>query len=136
MFETFPHTADLGLRVKADSLENLLEEAARGFSSLLIENLDAVNAEETVRFSIPGQDRDFLLVDWLNELLFTFETRRLIFGSFTVTVTDRGLEAEASGESLDPERHHPRHEIKAVTYHGLTVQETPDGWLAEVIFDV
>ena len=51
-------------------------------------------------------------------------------------VGDDGLEGEAWGEPMDPARHEPNHEVKAITYHGLKVEKTADGWLAEVIVDI
>ncbi len=47
-----------------------------------------------------------------------------------------GLEAAAWGEPMDPSRHELNHEVKAITYHGLKVEQTADGWLAEVIVDI
>ena len=45
---------------------------------------------------------------------------------------DGGLSGTAWGEPLDPARHALDHEVKAITYHGLRVEQTADGWLAEV----
>ena len=61
---------------------------------------------------------------------------RATFGSLEVHVTDAGLTGTAWGEPLDRERHQLEHEVKAITYHGLRVEQTPDGWLAEVIVDI
>ena len=40
------------------------------------------------------------------------------------------------GELVDPERHELEHEVKAITYHGLKVEQQADQWLAEVIVDI
>jgi len=136
MFEIFPHTADVGLRVRAASAPELFVEAARGFGTLLVENLEEVAPRRAVRFVLGAADLDDLLRDWLQELLFTFETRRLLFSCFEVELGAHGLSATARGEELDFARHRVNHEVKAVTYHGLFVSETPAGWVAEVIFDI
>ena len=47
-----------------------------------------------------------------------------------------GLQGSAWGEALDLQRHELSHEVKAITYHGLRVEATADGWLAEVIVDI
>jgi len=136
MFEVFPHTADVGLRVSAESLAALLVEAGRGFTSLLVENLDAIEPRQAEAFAIEGSEHDYLFFDWLNELLYTFETRHLVFSRFEVTPGEAGIDATAWGEALDLARHRTHHEIKAVTYHGLRVDESADGWTAEVILDI
>lgn len=136
MYEVFEHTADLGLRVRAGSLDELFADAGRGFFQMLVSNLDAVEPRERVVFAIDGASPDFLLFDWLNELLYTFESRRLLLSKFEVRVDDAGLHGVALGEPMDPERHRMEHEVKAITYHGLKVEQTDRGWLAEVIVDI
>jgi SHS2 domain-containing protein len=136
MYETFDHTADVGLRIRANDLAGLLEEAAAALFSILVVNLDAVRPLQEVAFRVQGVDRDDLLHDWLAELLFTFETRHMVFGQFHVELDGTGLRATAHGESIDRQRHQLDAEVKAVTYHGLKVEEHPDGWLAEVILDL
>ena len=46
------------------------------------------------------------------------------------------LEAEAAGEPFAPDRHRMKTEIKAVTYHGLEIRETPAGWRGRIVCDV
>jgi SHS2 domain-containing protein len=136
MYEIFEHTADLGIRVRAGDLTSLFAEAGRALFSVIVHNLEDVRAVKTVEFEIPGQETDFLLLDWLCELLVTFELRGLLFSEFSVSRDDQGLTAAARGEPLDRARHRLAHEVKAVTYHGLQVQHVDDGWIAEVILDI
>ena len=136
MHETFEHTADLGLRVRAASEEELFAEAARGLFSMIVAELETVQPTHPREFTIAGQDRDYLLFDWLNELLYVFDTERLLLSQFDVRMTGEGLTATARGEPYDPQRHRLDHEVKAITYHGLRVEQDADGWLAEVIVDI
>lgn len=136
MYETFEHTADLGLRVKAVDLPSLFADAARGLTSVIVANLDQVQAVQEIAFAVEGTVLDELLFDWLSEVLYTFESQRLLLSQFDVQLTESGLKAIARGEPLDLDRHILEHEIKAVTYHGLKVEQTPEGWLAEVIVDI
>ncbi len=136
MFEIFEHTADLGIRVVAADLDALFGDAGRGLFSVIVANLDQVRPLQEVSFRVDGGQPDYLLFDWLNELLYTFESRRLLLAEFRVHVGAEGLEATARGEPIDETRHKLEHEVKAITYHGLKVEQTPDGWLAEVIVDI
>ena len=136
MYEVFEHTADLGLRIRAGDLNGLFVEAGKGFASLLVSEPAEVRLTETVEFHLEGDDPLFLFFDWLNELLYTFDTRKLILVDFQVAVDDKGLQATARGETMNASRHRMEHEVKAITYHGLKVQHETDGWLAEVIVDI
>ncbi|MHC4083509.1 MAG: archease [Planctomycetota bacterium] len=136
MYELFEHTADLGLRVRAPDLDELFAEAGLALFSVIVDDLGEVRATHTIDFRIEGRDPVYLLFDWLHELLVTFDTRRLVLSEFHVRVAGDGLEAEAHGEGLDPERHRLLHEVKAVTYHGLKLEQITEGWQAEVIVDI
>jgi SHS2 domain-containing protein len=136
VYEYFDHTADLGLRVLAPDPENLFRQAAEGLFSVIVEPVLPPACAEQLEFRVEGERLDYLLVDWLTELLYVFESRKLLLGSFEVRIDDRGLKAKALAQPLDVERHRLLHEVKAVTYHGLRVEETQTGWLAELILDI
>jgi SHS2 domain-containing protein len=136
MFETFEHTADLGLRIRAGDLDTLFAEAAQALFSAIVEDLATVRPLQAVEVRIEGSDRELLLFDWLKELLYHFDAEHLVFGRFEVHVRDNGLTATAWGEPLDRDRHVLEHEVKAITYHGLRVERVGDGWEAEVIVDI
>ncbi len=136
MHEIFDHTADLGLRIRAPSLEELLIDAARGLFSVMVADLATVRPVEEAAFRIDGENVEELLHDWLAELLFTFHVRRLVLAEFRVRVDAAGMTATARGEPIDPARHAIEVEVKAVTWHGLKVERRPDGWFAEVIVDI
>jgi len=163
MYETFEHTADLGLRVRAADLNQLFVEAAQALFSAIVDDLATVEPKQRVDISFQGDDWSYLLFDWLNELLYRFDTEHLLFGKFEVRISSEPgalatgsgspsltvgaltdtvealtdtIVASAWGEPLDRSRHSLAHEVKAITYHGLRVEKEGDGWLAEVIVDI
>ncbi len=136
MHETFEHTADLGLRVRAADLNALFAEAAAALFTAIVDDLATVQAVQKVEVALSGEELDFLLFDWLKELLYHFDAEHLLFSRFEVKVTKGRLTGTAWGEPLDPERHALTHEVKAITYHGLKVERTGARWLAEVIVDI
>jgi SHS2 domain-containing protein len=136
MFEVFDHTADLGLRVRADDLNSLFAEAARALMSVIVSHPDAVEPRDVLAVKIAGRDREYLFVDWLHELLFLIESKRFLTSQFDVAVAADGVSAAVRGEPYDAVRHTLAHEVKAITYHGLKVEQTESGWLAEVILDI
>lgn len=136
MFEVFEHTADVGLRIRAASFEALLVEAARGLTSLMVSDLSTIQPRGRLQLRIVGNEPDYLLFDWLNELLYRFDAEHWLGCEFAVTLDPDGLSAEVAGEPFDPARHPLEHEVKAITYHQLRVEQDADGWWAEVIVDI
>ena len=146
MFEHFDHTADLGLRVQSDSLELLLIDAARGLTAMVVETPERLHHEVSQTVEVDGSsDRlDELLFDWLNELLFLFETEWFLPAGVDLRLQPLDkfklrLTSHLKGECLDPQTPRLRleHEVKAITYHGLEVREDTAGqWHATVIVDI
>jgi SHS2 domain-containing protein len=136
MFETFDHTADLGLRIRAKDLDSLFREAAQALIAVLVDNPASIEARVKLEFRMEADDLAYLLFDWLREILYRFDGEGVLLGRFDVQVASTTLTATAWGEPLDRNRHALAHEVKAITYHGLRVEQTTDGWLAEVIVDI
>lgn len=128
------HTADVRLHVVAPSLAELFAEAGRALGVLMTGEDDRdVEATDERHVSIHARDREALLVDWLNELIFQAETQGKIYSSFDMErVTDEDIEATIRGGA-------PRSlktAVKAATWHGVSVERQGDRWSARVIIDV
>lgn len=136
MYELFDHTADLGIRVHAASLAELLCDAACGLFEVIAGDLAQVRPTRQERLRVDGTDPTWLLFDLVSELHAAFELRRFLGRSCEVVIDAAGLDASVQGEPYDPRRHLLAHEIKAVTQHGLWVRQAPEGWEAEFIVDI
>src|SRR5208283_1673268 len=128
MHETFEHTADLGLRIRAPDLDTLFAEAAEVLFETIVDDLSTIEPKQRVDIHLTGDDREYLLFDWLSELLYRFEVEHLLFRRFEVKVRPDSLDGTAWGEAVDRSRHALAHEVKAITYHNLCVEQTADGW--------
>lgn len=141
-YELIEHTADVGLRVRAADLDTLFAEAGAGLVALIVPNAAETSQPspdaEPLTIELASDSLPALMCDWLNELVFLFETRQLVFDGFEVTVDAQrcALNARAAGQPLDPARHKLGYEIKAVTYHQLRVEPENNAWIAEVIVDI
>jgi SHS2 domain-containing protein len=136
LYETIEHTADIGIRAWGKSLAEAFENTARGMFSLICDPA-LVREEESFAISVEADDRETLLVEWLNELLYLFESRGVLLAGFKIgNISETALEATVFGERLDFERHRPEADIKAATYHMLKVEQSNGDWEAIVIFDV
>jgi SHS2 domain-containing protein len=125
------HTADWELEVWAPNMVRLLEEAARGMYELM-----AVAVSEESRchrqLEIVAEDREQLVVSFLEELLFIADSEKVAFDGFLLGVREDDLLARLEGGSIVSQTK----EIKAVTYHRLEIVETTRGVKTSIVFDV
>lgn len=130
------HTADLGMEVRGKDLPDLFSKAAWSFFDIMIEARQIDRKEERTIF-VEAPDREALLIAWLGELLFLFETGPLVFSQFTIqSLTAHSLQALGRGERFDPRKHHLKAAIKAATYHQLRIWKEKGLWRARVVFDL
>ncbi len=139
-YRSLDHTADLGLELEAPSADELFVEALRGLADCLTE-IDRIEPSLEKRFELTAEGLDLLLVDWLSEILYVFETEGVVLATAEASVEEGKtggyrLVARAWGERFAPSHHRLKIPIKAVTYHGLRVDRRPDWVEARVIFDV
>jgi SHS2 domain-containing protein len=136
LFELLEHPADIGFRAFGGSPAELFANAAMAMLSIAAEPGRA-QPRERYLLTAEGSDYESLLVNWLNEVLYWHDGKRIAFHEFRVKAIDpASIAADAFGEPRDPRRHPARLVVKAVTYHQLKVEETPRGWVAEVYLDI
>ena len=135
-YEVFEHTADIGLHAYGGTLAELFIHAAQGMESLVVP-LEQVRIQVSREIVVDGHDSVSLLIAWLNELIFLFDTEYLIFREFNIDdLSETHLKGHASGEPYDAQRHDLGSAIKAVTWHEAIVERTESGYKARVIFDI
>jgi protein archease len=135
-FELVDHTGDLGVRVFGESLSQLFELAAHALTFILTEP-ETIRLKETRKFQLEAKTDEELLITWLNELVYLFDTKGLLFKTYDVlSVHDHRLEALAQGESYVEDRHPIKTTVKAATYHQLKIENRQGVWTAQVIFDL
>ena len=127
------HTSEVQLQVEAESLAGLAAEAGRALGLLLLHDVPARPEGPAREIQVESVDREALLVDWLNEILFLAEVERWVAVEFDVLeISSVHLKASALGVPVEDS---PAL-VKAATFHGLAVEERAGGLQAEVIFDV
>lgn len=127
------HTSEITLHVGAADWPGLLAQAGRGLAELLLRGAaPAVDGDWQV-LEVSSHDRESLLVDWLNEILYIAETALWVAVEFEVDeVSDTYLKARARGVTVGESPSL----VKAATFHELHVRELPEGLEAEVILDI
>ena len=135
-FETFDHTADIGIRAWGNELAQVFEEAARALFSVMAE-LNTISVRQKLKLRLHAESDEELFLAWLKELLFIFETKHLLFSDFKVLDLKSGtLVAEVGGELIDPTKHLLGREVKAVTLHQFRLARDKARYFAEVILDI
>ncbi|UJS16754.1 MAG: archease [Candidatus Jettenia sp.] len=130
------HTADLGIDVFGSTLQELFTHAAFAMFDI-ITDLSRVDNTIEYKLEVSGIDREQLLVHWLTELLYLHDVKTLLFKDFCITdMRDNQLQATVHGEAFIGNKHVINTEIKAVTYHNLSITRKDHQWKARVIFDL
>ena len=137
MFQLLEHTSDVGILAQAPTREEALIEASKGLVSILANPNEFRSLEERY-FKAPGTDDAAQVVNWLNEILFFFDTEGMVFVDFTIdSWSDTEIIGHARGERFDIDRHEFRTAVKAATYHQFESHPTADGgWEFRVFVDV
>jgi SHS2 domain-containing protein len=131
-FREVEHTADRAFTVRERDLAELFALAARAVGT--IQGQPAATREIVSRqVEVSGVDRETLLVNWLNEILYLQDLHKESYSRFHVAaISDTSLRASLHGE---PDAS-SRRIIKAVTFHSLKIERLPDGWEATIVVDV
>lgn len=135
-WEHFDHVADVGVRGIAPTRAGAFEQAALALVALMTDpgQIQSIESREIV---CAAPDDEFLLIDWLNRLIFEMNTNDQIYGQFSVAITDDTLHATIMGETIDYDRHQPMVEPKGATFTALEVGQREDGmWVAQCVIDV
>jgi len=132
-YEEIEHTADLALRVRGNTLQELFVNAARGMFYLMYEDElpEAAATERAVQ--LESLDMETLLVDWLNELLYLADAHQEAFSRVALSeLQPTRLKAQVGGSKAA----RLKKVIKAATFHGLSIAHSDSGYTVDIIFDV
>jgi SHS2 domain-containing protein len=135
-FEIIDHTADIGIVAYGAGMEEVFSNAALALFSLITDP-ESVGERLHLDVRVSAEGSDSLLVEWLNELIYLFDTKHVLFNRFGIErLTTSRLEARCYGEHFHPTRHRIKAGVKAATYHMLQLDLDADGYRAQVILDI
>jgi len=135
-FRLLEHTADMGIEATGAARAEVFVAAAQGLKQMIFGDA-LVTPRQSAPVSLDGGDAGELLVAWLGEILYLFEIRGLVPAEFVINdISENTLRGEVRGEPFDPKRHPVEREVKAITYHQLSVERDGQGWRARVYVDL
>jgi SHS2 domain-containing protein len=137
-YESIDVSGDAGIRASGKTIDEVFRNSALGMYSL-ITDLDLIEEKKHIHIAIEHPSLENLLIAWLNELIFHFDT----YGFIAKAVTNDKfihsgykIQANLSGEDFIAGKHESKLLIKAATYHKLKIEKINDIWEAQVIFDI
>ena len=126
------HVGELAIRIEASSLPELFAESARALAEVML-GRPAGGSGDYEQVWVKAPDREALLVAWLDELIFQAERDHKVYGDVEVQrITDGEMDAAIRGEPVSD----LKTQVKAATFHGLEIIDTPKGVAATVVLDV
>ena len=135
-FTPVDHTADIGVEITGDSLEDLFKTAGRALTDQLV-SIESVVSEDERKIEIEGRDETDLLVKWLKGVLSLYQIEYFLSKEFIILkLKNNEISAMIKGEIFSESRHEIKNDIKAVTYHQAEVVKTDTGYRVTVIMDV
>ncbi len=132
MYRWVDHTSELELEINAASETAVLADAVAALGELLDDHAGEGGEEEVRAVAVSARDRPALLAEYLGELVFWAETEKFV----PKRLASVELGHDSLGATVEGRRGHPRHLVKAVTYHRLTFERRRAGWRATVVLDV
>ncbi len=142
-FIVIPHTADLQIRVFGSTLQELFANALNGMFQVIEPRTDDCTLVEgrlvckalpvTHAVTVKAADRESLLVDFLSEAVYLSDVHNEAY--FAVTF-DRFDSAAVQATIRGVPVHGFSIEIKAVTYHGLKIEQVDGEWQTDIVFDI
>ena len=133
-------TADVAFEARGKDLEELFLAAADAAMNVMVSDLSTIDETDKLEFVVEHEELDLLLFNFLQELIFFKDARRLLLRVLSVAIEEGisgfTLTARAAGEELNPEKHDLIVDVKAVTLYRFALQESADGWTATVVLDI
>lgn len=134
-------TADVAFEALGDTVEELFVAAAEASMNVMVDELSSIEMIEHRRIRLTTEALDMLLFDFIQELIYFKDAEQLLLRVRQISIEQKNgdvcLQADVYGEVLDPVKHALNVDVKAVTLHRFTVEQTPStGWKATVILDI
>ncbi|MBI2146755.1 archease [Candidatus Woesearchaeota archaeon] len=139
-YKFLDHTADVLFQAEAATLPELFEQCALALQETQVD-ISAVEPRQSVSITGENKNIDYLLFDFLDNLLFYKDSAQLVFSTFEAHIEQHpggvySLHCTAKGEKLNVKKHHPKVDVKAITMHMFEVKKVKEGWKAQVLVDI
>ena len=134
------HTADVLFRASATSITELFRQAGLATFATMTD-LATVEKLEERSFTITSNTKEYLLFDFLDELLMYKDSEVLFFKDFEVSINKTAdgkfqLDVICFGEAVKEGKHDRKLDVKAITLHLFELKQVDGGWECQVLLDI
>ena len=135
-YSVFDHEADIGIEVYGSSMEEIFKNSAYALFSILVGDTVLESEKKGVEKKIEVKGDGELLISFLNELLFLWETEGAIVKEVSAEIEGETLKADLLVIPFDPQIHSVKKEVKAATYHNFEIRKVGSRYVARIVLDV
>ncbi len=132
--------ADVAFEATGKTLKELFESAANATTETMVKSISSVQQKIKKKFEVEAENVEMLLYKFLQEIIFYKDAEMLLFSKYELDFVPKNkvckLVVTAFGEKVGMAKHEQIVDVKAVTFHHYKVEETKDGWRAQVILDI
>lgn len=132
--------ADAAFEAWGDTLESVFISCADALAGVMVDDISLIEGKETVELRLFNAELDMLLFDFLNEIVYIKDAKRLLLRVEKVEIAEEGggfeLAGKATGEQIDPSKHRLLTDVKAVTLSHFSLVREDEGWKATVVVDI
>ncbi|ABB31846.1 protein of unknown function DUF101 [Geobacter metallireducens RCH3] len=133
-------TADTAFEATGATREEMFTAAADALTNVMVEDLATIQPRQELEIILENADLDLLLFDFLQEIIYYKDARRLLLRPSSLTIADSDailkLHTVVRGEEIDLDRHPMVVDVKAVTLHRFAVELRDGTWRATVVLDI
>lgn len=139
-YDYLPHMSDIYIAAYGSTLNEAFENAAEAMFNI-ITDISKIHPIGMFKICVNGIDEYNLLYNWLEELLFLFDTNRFVFSKFKVYRIEKEnssyiLEGEVYGEPFNPAVHKRGREIKSPTYSLMEISQSNSIYVVKFVLDI
>ena len=127
-------TADMAFSAYGKDLNELFANAGKALFSIMFEG--NIGQKISQKIELGEKDEIMLLQKWLSELVYLHDSEKLLFSRFDIKTDGKKLSATVYGEKYDKKKHKFIIDIKAVTYHKMSIEKAKEGYKCTVVVDV
>jgi len=134
-FKFLEHTADIKFQAFGKSIERVFENSALAMFNAMYDG--KVKEKKSFKINVKGKDFENLLYNFLEELLFFFDSENFFMSKIkSIKIDKKAIKLEAEVVGDDAKNYKIHLDIKAVTYNEMFVKQDKDKWIAQVVLDV
>ena len=138
-FEYGDHTADILVIAYGQSLPEVFKNAALGVLNIMYD-ISRVSPISKVDVEVNGDDLEQLLFNWIDEVIYWFDGRKMAIGDITISELNENkpkIKATLLGEHYDLGKHGFRGTIvKAMTYNMMSIERINGEFKVQFVVDI